>query len=123
MPSPALGLGYTVATSLCLRARRFATMEPAARPAGLGSDLTSTACSSLGDQSLEQNIQVAQLALPGWGSVEFWMKDCAADPVLFSLCKTQTDGTYLLLPAGGARKFPHGSGVFLTSCVCFMVAL
>jgi hypothetical protein len=31
---------------------------------------------SVDDQSLEQNIQVAQLALPGWGSVEFWMKDC-----------------------------------------------
>ena len=30
---------------------------------------------SVDDQSLEQNIQVAN-ALPGWGSVEFWMKDC-----------------------------------------------
>ena len=31
---------------------------------------------SVDDRSLEQNIQVAQLALPGCGSVEFWMKDC-----------------------------------------------
>jgi hypothetical protein len=36
----------------------------------------STWHTSVDDQSLEQNIQVAQLALPGWGSVEFWMKDC-----------------------------------------------
>ena len=48
MPSPALGLGYTVATSLCLRARRFSTMEPAARPAGLGSDLASSTRPGLG---------------------------------------------------------------------------
>jgi len=36
----------------------------------------STWHTSVDDQSLEQNIQVAKLALPGWGSVEFWMKDC-----------------------------------------------
>jgi hypothetical protein len=38
--------------------------------------LLPTSDTSVDDQSLEQNIQVAQLALPGWGSVEFWMKDC-----------------------------------------------
>ncbi len=37
LPALALGLGYTVATSLCLRARRLSTMEPAAHPARLGS--------------------------------------------------------------------------------------
>ena len=35
----------------------------------------STWHTSVDDQSLEQNIQVAQLALPGLGPVEFWMKD------------------------------------------------
>jgi hypothetical protein len=39
--------------------------------------LLPTSDTSVDDQSLEQNIQVAQLALPGWGSVEFWMKDCS----------------------------------------------
>jgi len=38
--------------------------------------LLSTWHTSVDDQSLEQNIQVAPLALPGWESVEFWMKDC-----------------------------------------------
>ena len=30
---------------------------------------------------------------------------------------------YLLPPAEGDRKFPHGSAVFLTSCLCFTAAL
>jgi hypothetical protein len=41
--SPALGLGYTVATSLRLRTCRFATMEAATRLAMLGSDLAAAA--------------------------------------------------------------------------------
>jgi len=48
MPSPALGFGYAVATSLRFRARRFSTMEPATRSARLGSDLASAAGSGLG---------------------------------------------------------------------------
>ena len=35
--------------------------------------LLSTWHTSVDDELLEQNTQVA---LPGWGSVEFWMKDC-----------------------------------------------
>jgi len=35
--------------------------------------LLSTWHTSVDDQSLEQNIQVAP---PGWESVEFWMEDC-----------------------------------------------
>jgi hypothetical protein len=42
---------------------------------GAGILWLSTLHTSVDDQSLEQNIQVAQLALPGLGPVEFWMKD------------------------------------------------
>jgi hypothetical protein len=38
--------------------------------------LLSTWHASVDVQSLEQNKQVAQPALPGWESVEFWIKDC-----------------------------------------------
>jgi hypothetical protein len=47
-PTPALGVGNTIATCLRLRTRRFATMEAATRLARLGSDLTAATGPSLG---------------------------------------------------------------------------